>query len=170
MVRSTNAGLSAAMPREIRRRSAGELSNDIAKFLNRPLTPTAPSLTAPVNAAGSRSAPSSPLLTRKELLMPGTQLPHLKGGPRKGSAQRNTRVQRQSSSEVSATQTGVKEGAIEDSQTRDEDVNGTLEDALDKIKFCRYLRDSEMKLSNEETLPEELLPSSMVIGHTKVAL
>ncbi|XP_078357504.1 uncharacterized protein LOC144642426 [Oculina patagonica] len=42
----------------------------------------------------------------------------------------------------------------------------TLEESLNQIRFCQYLRSPSLP-EDEEKLPDELIPKAMIVGHTK---
>lgn len=42
----------------------------------------------------------------------------------------------------------------------------TLEESLNQIRFCQYLRSPSLP-EDEERLPDELIPKAMIVGHTK---
>lgn len=165
---SGNRQLTTGSPMRARSKSTSDISKSVAEFLKKPLIADgagswqgrrtssggmrddiglirrpSQSLTTPNDASNtSRSAPSSPILLRRQL--PGTQLPNQKSARRGSSA-----TQRQ---------------AVAD------DNSESLSDSMDKIKFCRYLRDSEMKLDYEDHLPDEVKPTALIVGHTKAVL
>lgn len=98
-------------------------------------------LASPTNMAASKSAPSSPILPRKTPI----------GSPTQKSLGRKAKKKQTS-----------KEDVHNDSES--------LADSMNRLKFCRYLRDTndEELLNKEEKLPSELKPKEVVLGHTKV--
>ena len=42
----------------------------------------------------------------------------------------------------------------------------TLEESFHKVKFCKYLRTPSLP-DEEEKLPDELIPKSLIVGHTQ---
>lgn len=167
---SGNGQLTSGIPLRGRAKSSSDISRDVAVFLDK-ITPETRRLSSgdltvdeylakrrrssasgymlntPTNASAARSTPVSPVLGRKSLAdTPGSQNQRNEG--RKGNARK-------------------KQVSNNDVQT--EQVE-TLAESLNKIKFCRYLRDAdgEEMLNREETLPDELKPKEIVLGHTKV--
>jgi len=163
-----NGYLATGSPMRARSKSTSDISQDVAAFLKKPLVSdnaggrhgrrtstgemydniymsrkASQSLITPLSPSNtSRSAPSSPVLTRRQVSMPGTQL----SNQRAGTARRGSAAQREPLAD---------------------DNNESLEDSLNKLKFCRYLRNSERKLENYDQLPDEVKPGALIIGHTK---
>ena len=63
-----------------------------------------------------------------------------------------------------------KENKMADSAMDDSQEGDNLASSMDKLKFCTYLRGNEIDLDKEQNLPTELVPGSLIIGHTKIAL
>lgn len=64
---------------------------------------------------------------------------------------------------------GVMENKMADEMTDDSREVDDLASSMDKLKFCTYLRGHDVNLDNEHNLPMELVPRTMIIGHTKMA-